>query len=241
MTDYTTSAKLLLKDDFYDLTSPEDNNNDWIDSKNNDFFVITETDYDFENLLHIFNLTKKELPYVSQRYYRKDFLLKNINIMQNSFLQYLNFIEDEKEYEEYYESIVDFENYIKEEDLKTGELSDFYNAALCHFEDDNGKSVYAHYTSIQLFEGYPEKAFYTKKERAFVFKVGHSGGIPARCFTNFNLKDEGSYYSLVFPSKDVKKHVVDEKTYLFWKEYIDDIEEEGFKDDDGIPVLFAFG
>lgn len=244
MTDYSTLTKLRTrpqKNDYY-LDELDGSVRQDFSSKKyykpKRFIVIDkegEFSGDYNNIKAKLKLKEEELPLINKKYYRKEFINDNWDIISNSWASLCN--EDTEEELEY---LMELEEYIAEDDWDLFELEDF--------SASRSFSINGHYFSfpdIRSFKGY-ENAFTYKKVPALVFEVEFVSNIPSRYFYNFKheIKEDVSYLSLMFNFNNLDDHLDKEMPYFdihieeiekYRKEYITE------KNENDTYCLFAFG
>lgn len=249
MTDYNTMTQLKMKTRHFDELDGSVRqtviNPKYVGKKNipsrlltKDYIVITEDSDevdDFHNILAILNIKKEELPTISKKYYKKEFINKNWStIWEHLSKYYTENTEEELEY------LIEMESYVAEEDWELDSLEEF---------SSNRSSVvngnFFSFPDVRFFEDY-ENAFASKPVPALVFEVLFCGNTPSFFFHNFNHKVKGntSYLSALFNVNDIDKHFDTTEKYSYV--HVDEIElykEKYSNDVDEIEpnIIFAFG
>lgn len=210
-------------------------------SKETNYIVLTEDcEYwaDFEYILDLLNLKKEDLPIIQKKYYKKEFIQKNWDIIFESQMPF--FSEDT---EEELEELIEFENYKAEEDWNLFELEDF-SASKSFLVGESWVSL----PDVSVFRDY-ENAFITKPVPAIIFEVDYVGNIPARFFGNLagrtSKKYENTcYMSSLFNVNDIYNHFDTETEYAhIHEEEVKEIKDEYTTDEDCEEphYIFLFG
>lgn len=246
MTDYNTMAKLCLKNVPTELngeTRQRIKNPKYVDRKNvpfdkmtTEYIVLTEDgEYcnDFLNVLKILNLQISDLPVIRKKYYKKEFINKNWDIIfQGWSLFYIENTEEELN------ELIELENYVATEDWNLFELEDFCHSKTFYINDAPVKL-----TDVRCFKDY-DNAFVYKEVPALIFEYLFCGETPAACFENFkNLtEEEVSYMSNVFNVNDIE-HYFNTKYSDMYQEEIDRYKTKySNSEEEKEPyVVFAFG
>ena len=213
MTDYYTLTKLRKTDPTKGMLDgsssqyvPIPKYNQKIDlmcSKETNYIVLTEDceySVDFEYILDLLNLKKEDLPIIQKKYYKKEFIQKNWDIIFESQMPFFS-----ENTEEEIEDLIELENYKVEEDWNLFELEDF--------SDSNSFLVEENWISlpdVSSFRDY-ENAFTTKPVPAIIFEVYYVGDIPARFFGNLDGRtskkyEDTCYMSSLFNVNDIDNH-----------------------------------